>query len=350
MAKSYWSEYLKLITIFLIIATMMGCNEAALLKKNKRLITLKNSQIEIGIIPHLGGRIVVLRKPGMNNILKSDSAQWNDPLARPEISAFSDFKAFNGHIVWLSPQSEWWIKQDINLERRDSKAIWPPDPYLIYGNYQITERTDTSLTMVGPASPISGVQLTKKVLINSQGVVTFETSAKNIREQPISWGLWFNTRLDGFARCYLPANESDLRKLAVTGDENETPLPYAFTQGYFTFLPPALSNASSKYVQKAFLIPKENFMVGFSEGQAIKISFEGVPPAQIHPDQAPVEIYNLISASETLLELEVHGPYQTFQPGESIRMAETWQLFKYDGETTPQAHIAFINEKLKGRN
>lgn len=337
-----------LISCLLLIGYLFTCNA----KQNsggKKLVLLKNSQIEIGIIPHLGGRIVLLRKPGMNNILKSDPAQWNDPQARPEISVFSDFKAFNGHIVWLSPQSEWWIKQDINPERRDSKAIWPPDPYLIYGDYQIAERTDTSLAMVGPASPVSGVQLTKKISINSAGAVTFETSAKNILEQPISWGLWFNTRLDGFARCYVPADEIDLRKLAVTGDKHEMPLPIAFDQGYFTFLPPALGDSSSKYVQKAFFAPNANFMVGFSEGQAIKISFEAAPPEQIHPDQAPVEIYNLVSAKETLLELEVHGPYQTIPPGESIWMAETWELFKYDGETTASAHIAFINEKLKGR-
>lgn len=338
-----------LISGLLLISFLFTCNA----KQNsgeEKLILLKNSQIELGIVPHLGGRIVLLRKPGMDNILKSDPAQWNDPKARPEISAFSDFKAFNGHIVWLSPQSEWWSKQDINLERRDGRAIWPPDPYLIYGDYQITERTDTSLAMVGPASPVSGVQLTKKILINSAGLVTFETSAKNIREQPISWGLWFNTRLDGFARCYVPADESDLRKLSVTGDEHEIPLPFAFDQGYFTFLPPAMRDASSKYVQKAFLTPNANFMVGFSERQAIKISFEVMPPEQIHPDQAPVEIYNLVSANETLLEMEVHGPYRTFQPGESIWMAEAWELFKYDGEATPSAHIAFINEKLKGRN
>ena len=315
-----------------------------------KLILLKNSQIEIGIVPDLGGRIVLVRKPGKKNILKSDPMQWNDLLARPEISAFSDFKAFNGHIVWLSPQGEWWMKQDINALRRDNKAIWPPDPYLIYGDYKIAEQTDTSITMIGPESPVSGVHLTKKVSFNSEGAVKFEATAKNIREEPVSWGLWLNTRLDGFARCYVPADKSDLLKLAVETDRNNKPLPYEFINGYFTFTPPASKDSSIKYVQKVFISPSETFMVGFSEGQAIKISFEYVPLEQIHPDQAPVEIYNTVSNEESLLEMEIHGPYLTLQPGESIHLTETWQLFKYDGENLPDSHVAFINEQLKRKH
>ncbi len=333
-----------LILTLIIMGAMMGCHRPTVNKK--RLIVLKNDHVEIGIVPDLGGRVVLLRKPGMNNVLKSDPAQWEDPNARPEISAFSDFKAFNGHIVWLSPQSQWWIKQDINLQRRDSRAIWPPDPYLIYGDYSITEQTDTSITLVGPESPVSGVQLTKQITLNSKGVVSFIAMAKNIRQQPISWGLWLNTRLDGFARCYVPADESDLRKLAVKGNEKERPLPFEFNKGYFTFLPPSQNDPSAKYVQKAFLTPRENFMVGFSEGQAIKISFDKVAPERIHPDQAPVEIYNLVSASETLLELEVHGAYQVMLPDQSIQMTETWQVFPYEGENTTEAHIAFINQVI----
>lgn len=312
------------------------------------MIILRNTHVEVGIIPDLGGRVVLLRQPGMNNILKSDPRQWDDPKVRPEVSAFSDFVAFNGHIVWLSPQSEWWIKQDINRERRQSKSIWPPDPYLIYGQFHVVEQTDTSLTMIGPASPVSGVQLTKRIWLNSDGIVTFEAMARNIREQPIGWGLWFNTRLDGFARCYVPADEDDLIKLAVKGDGIELPLPFDFCQGYFTFLPPALNDPSHKYVQKAFIAPSAPFMVGFSAGQAITIRFDWVARETIHADQAPVEIYNLVSASETLLEMEIHGPYQKIQPGESIRLTETWQLFTYDGPSTPDAHLAFINKKIKG--
>ncbi len=350
MCIYHWIKYQKFTRIILCAVIMISCKEPAL-KVNQKLITLKNDRVEIGIVPDLGGRIVLLRQPGRNNILKSDPTQWHDPQSRPEVSAFSDFKAFNGHIVWLSPQSEWWIKQDINRERRDSKALWPPDPYLIYGDFKITEQTDTSITLLGPESPVSGVQLTKKISFNSTGVVTFDAAAKNIRKQPLSWGLWLNTRFDGAARCYVQANANALLKLAVTTTDGKIkPMPCEFIHGYFTFRPPAAEDSLTKYVQKAFINPAETFIVGFSQGQAIQISFKYVPPAQIHSDQAPVEIYNTVSTEESLLELEIHGPYRTLLPGESMHLTETWRLFKYDGENTVDSQINFINETLRGKH
>ncbi len=124
---------------------------------------LNNKNIEVGILTEAGGRIVILRKPGFKNILKSDSSLWIDPEKHiNKISAFSDFIAFNGHITWVGPQSEWWTHQNLNIERNKLKADWPPDPYLIYGSNEIISRSDTSIIMVGLKSPVSGLRIFKK--------------------------------------------------------------------------------------------------------------------------------------------------------------------------------------------
>ncbi len=313
------------------------------------LFLLKNQQTQVGILPRPGGRVVLLRKPGMQNVFKSNSNLWCDEKAWPQVSAFSRFQAFNGHIVWLGPQKEWWIRQHINTKRRDNRAIWPPDPYLIYGNYEITAKTDTSATLLGPKSPVSGVQLSKKITLHSDGRVTFFTRATNIRDEPVSWGLWMNTRLPGWARCYVPAFKDDLVELAVRETESEKPLPYCFYNGYFTFLCHRVSaKPNQKYVQKAFLNPGEPFMAGFCKDQLLKISFAAVAPDRIHPQHAPVEIYNICSAEESLLELEMHGPYTTLEPGDSMHLLQTWQLYRYHGAQHTKRHVEFIEKHLKG--
>lgn len=338
-----------LIIAFILFALLCYCATNKQ-KSGEKLILLGNSNIEVGIVPDLGGRIVMLRKPGMNNIFESDTVFWNDPAARPEISVNGKFIAFNGHIVWLGPQSEWWSKQDVNPERKERKAIWPPDPWLTYGLYEVIDQTESGIIMSGPESPVSGVKLTKKLSFDEAGVVTFEVFAENIRTEPVSWGLWMNTRLDGHARCYVPADQAGLLRLAESEEGRNRPVPYDFYDGYFTFQSVTLSDSMEKWVQKAFINPTDNFIAGFSDKQMLMISFNPFERDQIHPDQAPVEIYNMVSAKSSLLELEVHGPYKKLQPGETMHLTETWKLFEYHEEDCSESHINFINGRLRGRN
>ena len=84
---------------------------------DSNLVWLLNDKIEVGILPEVGGRIVVLRKPGGMNMLKSDTLQWQPPW--PEISLQAGFIPYNGHIVWLGPQRKWWARQDLNDQRKN---------------------------------------------------------------------------------------------------------------------------------------------------------------------------------------------------------------------------------------
>ena len=98
------------------------------MKEKHQLIFIHNGNTRVGILTDVGGRIVYASLEGEKNILKSDSALWyENKEEKPEISAYSDFKAYNGHIVWVGPQKEWWSHQRKNLYRKFTKAIWPPD-------------------------------------------------------------------------------------------------------------------------------------------------------------------------------------------------------------------------------
>ena len=88
---------------------------------------------------------------------------------------------------------------------------WPPDPYLIYGDFKIKEQTDSYIKMVGPESPISGVQLVKEVTVLDDGRVSFKVTAKNIRDKDVSWDLWSNTRVNGHAPSYAYVGKNRVR-------------------------------------------------------------------------------------------------------------------------------------------
>lgn len=327
---------------------LWGCNSG----DKPDLIILKNAQIEVGVLPEIGGRVVLLRKPGCGNILKTDEKQWIDPESqRPEISAFSDFKAFNGHIVWIGPQADWWINQDINTDRRDKKADWPPDPYLIFADYKIISQTSDHLKMAGPASPVSGVRLTKEVSITPEGLVIFNATAENIRNEPVRIDLWMNTRLDGFARGYVPVDGDGNAEFIHQDTETGRATDYRINQGYFYFDPQKPAGEARPQVQEVHLYPSMGYLAGFSAGQLLLIRFDKIRQSLIHPKHGLVELYNYIDAagSDNLLELEVHSAYQELLPGESMTWSESWQVIPYNGKSDPEAQITFLKNQVGQR-
>ena len=332
------------IAVIVFIACFSCCNTG----KNDLMI-LRNDDVDVGILPGVGGRVVLLRKPGMKNIFKSDERLWHDSdRNKPEISAFSDFKAYDGHIVWVGPQSEWWIHQDINDIRRSKKADWPPDPYLIYGKYEIIRKSNSHIKMVGPASPVTGVRLCKEISIDSSGVVTFTASAKNIRKESVSWDLWMNTRFDGFARGYVPIEENGIQEFVIRGNKTSDVTPWKIEHNYFTFCPALPEKPKTERVQEVHLKPATGFIAGFSERQVLVIRFEKLDQDLIHPEHGQVELYNYVNetGADRLLELEVHGAYRTLAPGDTMSMTEKWEVLPYSGGTNAVHHIEFL-EKLQ---
>ncbi len=341
--KRLWDS-LRGFNILFIILIAIWCTDC---KENKKsnLIILNNDNIEVGILPEVGGRVVLLRKPGYKNILKADENLWVNPEKhKPKISAFSDFKAFNGHIAWVGPQSDWWSNQDINKVRRDNKADWPPDPYLIYGNYEIISKEDDYIKMIGPSSPVSGVRLINEITIESRGTVKFTVTAENIRDKNVRLDLWMNTRLDGFAKGYVPIDENGILKLVKSENETNEVTPYRIEENYFYFNPSIPQHPRREQVQEVHLDPTAGFIAGFSERQMLIIRFEKLNKQLIHPEHGPVELYNFINekGDDTLLELEVHSTYRMLLPGETMSFTETWELTPYNGDTNAANQIKYL--------
>jgi hypothetical protein len=342
---SGWQYYVIASFVLIIFMCCIRCNNY----RESNLVVLSNEQIEIGILPEVGGRIVFLRKPGMKNIFKSDEKLWvNSEKHKPEISAFSPFKAFNGHIVWIGPQSEWWIHQNINKTRRDTEAVWPPDPYLIYGKYKITYQSKSCVKMVGPASPVSGIRIYKEVSINSSGIVVFTATVENIRKDTVRCDIWMNTRLDGFARGYVPLYDNGDVEFVMHENQTRELTPYYIMDGYFTFEPSIPKTPKKEQVQEAHLYPSNDIIAGFNENQMLLIRFIKNKRENIHPEHGAVELYSFINenGNERLLELELHGIYKTLAPREAMSMTETWELFVYNGDNNVKAHIDYLNNIL----
>src|SRR5690606_39998906 len=61
----------------------------------------------------------------------------------------------------------------------------------------------------------------------------------------------------------------------------------------------------------------------------------------IHPEQGQVELYldyQPDNPEGNVMELEVHAPYKTLQPGEVMHAHKVWTVLPYEGDFTNEAH------------
>lgn len=304
-----------------------------------------DTQWEAGILPGAGGRLVFLRESGGENFLKSDPGTWN-PSEFVKPSAGSGFKEFNGHIVWLSPQVEWWSQQDVAPEKRGDN--WPPDPYLIYGTYAVKERTSSHIRLCGPESPISGVRLCKTYTFTEPRTFCLKTTLTNVRDGPVAWGLWSNTRLDPGIPFYA-AIEGMPAKAAWYDDPEGVRGTFLSHGSWFTFGDVLSEGSPGREISNKVYLPTQLAWMGAFFGKWLLVKeMPAVERDRVHPLQAPVEVYIRTGGdpARRLLELEFHGPYTELAPGQSISLKETWTLYEAQGAEDEEARLTLL-EKLR---
>ncbi|RNF29767.1 hypothetical protein NM04_16190, partial [Massilia aurea] len=110
--------------------------------------------VEARVSEVAGGRLLSFALKGQPNFLLIDEAA-GDPDAPPD--ATSGYIRYQGHEVWIGPQREWWVHQDVNPARAAAKATWPPDPWLSLAKYALVHKKQDEIVLDSPASPVSGI-------------------------------------------------------------------------------------------------------------------------------------------------------------------------------------------------
>jgi len=332
---------------FLLSTLVVGPVMAAQLSPDRHLLVLKSGGVTVGLLPRLGGRVVLLSRAGGENILLSATAYWDPSTPSPSLTPSWDYPPVNGHIVWCGPQKEWWIHQDLDAEKRSRADNWPPDPYLEFAPFEVVRKSKTSVEMRGPASPVNGLRLTKRVGIGRDGRVSLEVRAENTRNTDVAWDLWPNTRLPGDVRIYVPlASGTSVKIEHGSGDPwKQEVLEYDVVDGFFTWLSrEPIPEGKICRVGKAFLTPGRGLIAAFRGNSVFVKRFAPALRADVHPDQGVVEIFNQVSRNpaETFLEAELHGAYRKLKPGEAMEVKETWEVREYRGPDDPRSHAAFL--------
>lgn len=312
-------------------------------------VRLDDGQLQVEIAPELGGRVTHLSLPGRPNLLKVGAAL--DRVPPPQPAADGVDIPYMGHVLWIGPQSRWWLDQDVNPSRREAAAPWPPDPWLAYGRNRVVERSDQALALEGVDSPVSGLRASQRYRLSGRApaTMTLEAEATNVRDREVRGDLWFNTRLPAASRVFVPvASPGDARLRADEDAFFAGPVGW-WEDGLYSLqaTPPPAGRGGRR--GKIFIAPSAGWIAGFNAGQLLLIQFDRQPDEAIDPEHGQVEVYQQWHHDDPesgLLELEVHAPMRTLAPGASMAAGETWTVFPYDGADTLDAQRAALLQAL----
>jgi Domain of unknown function (DUF4380) len=309
----------------------------------KARVDLVQGDLVVSVMPSLGGRVVGLRAGGGPNLLAWEERFESEAIPVPSLE--TPFAPWNGRVIWVGPQSGWWADQDLSPERKASKPGWPPDPFHETARYEVLERTPTRIVMKGPASPITGLELTETVEIVGPGKVRFITLATNRRTTAVAWDLWPNTRVRPEGWPYVPLAPGSAPRVEGPDQPAVRTYPHRVVDGYVTLAPGIRPPSPVKQLSaKVFVTPATGDIAYFLGRQVLRLQAELVPQEKLHPQQTFIELYRGASedAPSDILELEMHGPYVRLGPGESMRFEQTAEVRGYDGGPAPETHVAFL--------
>jgi hypothetical protein len=311
-------------------------------------LRLSNLALTLGLVPDLGGRIVELRVDGADNLLDADPRVWKEPF--PPADLRTPFQPWNGHTYWVGPQSAWWTQQDMDPERRRAKATWPPDPFHETARYEVRESSRSRARLESPPSPITGLRRQLEVELVGARRVRIRVTATNDRTTPVAWSFYSNTRVrpDGWA--YVRLAPDGIKRIDSPRDGSA--YPHRVVRGFFVS-PPGVkpAPAETSRTADAFLRPVEAEIAYFRGHQLFRKRTKSFSELRLHPDETPVEIYRSSGGGRDaeLLELEMHGPYETLAPAQTMSFEETWEILDYPGPAESGAHLDFL-ERLYAPN
>ena len=306
-------------------------------------LRLASPALTVGLVPGLGGRIVELRADAGENLLDADSRFWKEPYPPAELR--TPFEAWNGHTYWVGPQSAWWTQQELDPERRKAKATWPPDPFHETARYEVRERSPARVRLESPPSQVTGLSRQLEVELVGPRRVRIRVTGTNVRTSPVAWSFYSNTRVRPEGWVYVRLAPDGIKRIDGLREESAA-YPHRLVRGFFVS-PPGVAAAPAGKARTAdvSLRPAAAEIAYFRGHQLLLKRAETFKEARLHPEETLVEIYRSSGSGREarLLELELHGPFESLGPGQSMTFEETWEIRDYPGPPVTGAQLDFLD-------
>ncbi|MBF0569527.1 MAG: DUF4380 domain-containing protein [Candidatus Omnitrophica bacterium] len=166
-----------------------------------RCYRLSAGDVSLGVVPAIGGRILSLTFRGeeLLYVHGPEAGRTYDFSAVKDLRSFKKdfgFRIWGGDKTWIAPEKDWW------------ESIPPLE--LDAGQYAF-EAHGTGVVMTSPVCRETGLQLTRRVSLASDGVISLEQDFFNTTSREIVRGIWNVTQVLKPFDVYVPADLKNVR-------------------------------------------------------------------------------------------------------------------------------------------
>jgi hypothetical protein len=288
---------------------------------------LSAGDLEVGVAPEIGGRIVSLRHRGEELLfVQEEFAGQTLDLPPGDLSGMKremGRRLWGGDKTWVSPQSDW--------------TFGIPPLRLDGGRY--AERVGgNAVEMESPVCDETGLVVGRRVALDADGTIRLDQTLTNRGDRTARRGIWNVTQFLRPWDVFLPVQIEALRPYPEEGDSEAAKTLVAEAAGPWTRVrcDRALHFKFGGMARHGAVVA----MRAAGGDTLVHARTFRVDSAAAYAHGASVEVYN--APRYDYLEIEVHAPLVPLEPGQSVSHAQTWRFVRLPGRPDPPAILSAL--------
>lgn len=277
---------------------------------------LRNSVVELVVVPALGGRVLSYRLHGGDNILWENEAELNrDSEPKQEEGEWHNY---GGYRLWVAPQEEaqiaGWCRSDDN-RRCEIRLI-----------------DDSEIRLIAPPLAATGTQFTVELkLYPRSSRVRVRQRIRNASDKPIRWSVWDVTQVPPGGAITFPRNPNSRFAEGIRYWRDE-----------YRELPQWEIGSRTVTVRHRDAHGKIGAdsaagWIAYRNHDRVYVKTFGYDPAAEYPDDGcSLEVYTCPEYAE----MQVLSPLYELSPGEERVFVEEWTLQRLRKDQQPAEKTA----------
>jgi hypothetical protein len=275
---------------------------------------LENEHIRLEYLTNAGPRIVGLSYHGSPNMLADVyDVTWDTPNG--------DYRPLGGHRLWIAPELP--------------EKTYVPDR----AGLSVREITH-GVELIGADETPSGVRKSIRIELDpSAPVIRLSQRILNVSASPLTFAAWSLTQFCQGGTAILPQPVGNTDPHGLLSNRLLVLWPYTRINDPRLVLRDDYILVHAESAMPAVKVGYASQAGGLAywwNGVLFRKTFD-LHPGAVYPDNGcNAESYN----GDRFIELECLGPLETFAPGQSLQLTETWELY-------PSLDVPFLSGEIQ---